>query len=233
MNIEDLHIAFKIELDKSSSFGDYTFAGNPSFLPGEIDYWLNKALMQTINTKFTGNNKLQQAFETSVKRTTDLERLIKTDSGINLITDSGSNKVMLTNFATEDVPDPTIVRMFYIQSVLVFGTKRVNVDLVNHEQAKRFLKTYNNNPWIPTPVATIHNNMLTIYVDTTTMVGPYTLDLTYVKEPLKFSYTNLSEFIELPDYVYNEIVSTAIALALDNIESKRVGTKLELNNIIE
>ena len=233
MNIEDLHIAFKIELDKSSSFGNYTFAGSPSLLPGEIDYWLNKALLQTVNTKFTGNNKLGQSFETSVKRTADLEKLIKTDTGVTPIADAGSNRLILTNFATDGVTTPSTIRMFYIQSVLKFGSKQVNVDLVNHEQAKRFLKTYNNNPWIPTPVATLHDNTLTVYIDTTTMTGTFTLDLTYVKEPTKFAYTNLVEFTELPEYMYNEIVSTAVALALDNIESKRTETKLELNNITE
>lgn len=231
MNINDLHLAFKVELDKNSS--GYTFAGNPAFLPGEIDYWLNKALMQTINTKFTGNNKLQQPFEASVKRMADLEKLIKTDTDITPIADTGSNRLILINFATTGVTEPSTTRMFYIQSLLKFGDKQVNVDLVNHEQAKRFLKTYNNNPWIPTPVATLHDDTLTVYIDTTSMTGTYKLDLTYVKEPTKFAYTNLTEFTELPEYMYNEIVSTAVALTLDNIESKRTETKLELNNITE
>ena len=231
MNINDLHLAFKVELDKNSSGS--AFAGNPAFLPGEIDYWLNKALMQTINTKFTGNNKLQQPYEASVKRTADLEKLIKTDVGIVPIADAGSNRLILINFATTGVTEPGTTRMFYIQSLLKFGDKQVNVDLVNHEQAKRFLKTYNNNPWIPTPVATLHDDTLTVYIDTTSMTGTYELDLTYVKEPTKFAYTNLTEFTELPEYMYNEIVSTAVALTLDNIESKRTETKLELNNITE
>ena len=231
MNINDLHLAFKVELDKNSS--GYAFAGNPAFLPGEIDYWLNKALLKTINTKFTGNNKLGQPFESSVKRTADLEKLIKTDVGIVPIADAGSNRLILINFATTGVTEPGTTRMFYIQSLLKFGDKQVNVDLVNHEQAKRFLKTYNNNPWIPTPVATLHDDTLTVYIDTTSMTGTYELDLTYVKEPTKFAYTNLTEFTELPEYMYNEIVSTAVALTLDNIESKRTETKLELNNITE
>ena len=231
MNINDLHLAFKVELDKNSS--GYAFAGNPAFLPGEIDYWLNKALLQTINTKFTGNNKLGQPFESSVKRTADLEKLIKTDVGIVPIADAGSNRLILINFATTGVTETGTTRMFYIQSLLKFGDKQVNVDLVNHEQAKRFLKTYNNNPWIPTPVATLHDDTLTVYIDTTSMTGTYELDLTYVKEPTKFAYTNLTEFTELPEYMYNEIVSTAVALTLDNIESKRTETKLELNNITE
>lgn len=231
MNINDLHLAFKVELDKNSS--GYSFAGNPALLPGEIDYWLNKALIQTINTKFTGNNKLQEPFESSVKRNADLEKLVKTDTGLTLLVNPNSNTLQLSDFSTNSVIVDGTVRMFYIQSVLVFGTKKANIDLITHEQSKKFLKTYNNNPWIPEPVATLHDDKLTIFIDNTTMTGTFTLELTYVKKPTKLSYTDTTEFTELPDYVYNEIVSTAVALTLDNIESKRIETKLQLNTLTE
>jgi len=124
--------------------------------------------------------------------------------------------------------------MFYVQSVLNFGTnKKSNIELVNHDQAKKFLKTYNNNPWIPVPVATMNDNQLIILIDTTTMTGTFTLDLTYIKYPEQLDYTVLTELTELPNYVYNEVVSTAVALALDNIESKRIETKVQLNTITE
>ena len=228
MNIGDLHIAFKVELDKNSS--GYAFAGNPAFLPEEIDYWLNKALIQTIVTKFTGNNSLQQPFESSVKRTADLEKLVITEKNLVLVFDPTSNTVTLSDFSNG--VDNTI-RMFYVQSTLCFGTKKAGVDLVNHDQAKRFLKTYNNNPWIATPVGTLGNDALTIFIDTVTMLSPFTLELTYVRQPNKLDYTNLTELTDAPTYVYNEVVGLAVTLALDNIESKRIETKLELNKITE
>lgn len=228
MNISDLHIAFKVELDKNSS--GYTFAGNPAFLPEEIDYWLNKSLIQTIITKFTGHNSLQQPFESSVKRNADLEKLVVTDKNLALVFDPTSNTVTLSDFSNG--PENTI-RMFYVQSILCFDNKKANVDLISHEQSKRFLKTYNNDPWIPTPVGTLSNDSLTIFIDTNLMLSPFTLDLTYVKQPSKLDYTDLTELTDLPDYMYNEIVGLAVTLALDNIESKRIENKLQLNAISE
>lgn len=228
MNISDLHIAFKIELDKNSS--GYAFAGNPAFLPEEIDYWLNKALIQTIVTKFTGHNSLQQPFEASVKRNADLEKLVITEKNLALVFDPTSNTVTLSDFSNGV---GNIIRMFYVQSVLCFDSKKANVDLISHEQSKKFLKTYNNDPWIPTPVGTLNNDALTIYIDTTTMLSPFTLELTYVKQPDKLDYTNLVQLTDLPEYVYNEVVGLAVVLALDNIESKRIESKVQLNTISE
>jgi hypothetical protein len=49
-------------------------------------------------------------------------------------------------------------RLFFVNAVLHFGNNQANVDLVDHKTADRFRKTYNNNPWIPTPKATIADN---------------------------------------------------------------------------
>jgi hypothetical protein len=66
MTREELHTAFKVEIDKNSK--SIAYGGCPAFLDEEIDYWLNQATLTVVNTKFTGNNTLQQAFEGSVKR---------------------------------------------------------------------------------------------------------------------------------------------------------------------
>ena len=70
-------------MDKNSQ--SIAFGGCPAFLPEEIDYWLNQGLYQEINTKFTGNNGSKIAFEGSIKRTHDLENLIRTDNNVAAI----------------------------------------------------------------------------------------------------------------------------------------------------
>lgn len=57
MNRDQLHIAFKIAMDKNSK--SVAFGGCPAFLPDEIDYWLNLAMFNVVSTKFTGHNTLQ------------------------------------------------------------------------------------------------------------------------------------------------------------------------------
>ena len=77
-----LHIAFKIEMDKNAA--NIAFGSYPSFLPEEIDYWLNQGMYQEVSNKFTGLNTLKQPFEKSVKRIHDLENLIVTHNNIRM-----------------------------------------------------------------------------------------------------------------------------------------------------
>lgn len=223
MTRDQLHNAFKIELDKNAtniSFGSY-----PAFLPEEIDYWLNQGMYQLVSNKFTGLNTLQESFEQSVKRVHDLERLIKTQTAITADKVDGTNKCI--------VKDAFKDKMFYVDIVFNFDNNSSIVDVVDHEIAKRFLKTYNNTPWIEIPVATIQDLDLIIYYDPISMnANKYSVDITYVKIPTKVENVtgNMDEF---PEYLQYEMVSRAVLLALENIESQRVQTKSQLNQISE
>lgn len=234
MTRDELHIAFKIEMDKNSQ--SVAYGGCPAFLPEEVDYWLNKGYYDVLTTKFSGQNATQTAFEGSVKRIADLERLVKTDTNISVTLTEGTNQLVLNDLLNRKQNNTG--RMFFIQAILHWVNEGVSkssvVSLIDHETSKRFVETYNNKPWIDIPVAVIENNQLIIYIDTTSMIGTYTLDITYVKHPT--SITNLpsdSGLTEVPEYVQNEVVNKAVQLALDNIESQRVQTKSQLNTLID
>ena len=223
MTRDQLHIAFKIALDKNSQ--SIAFGGCPAFLPEEIDYWLNQGMYQEVSNKFTGLNTLKQPFEKSVKRIHDLEKLVQTDQIVSLQKDSMYNRCSCDNYFKN--------KMFYVDCVFYFGGKQSNVILTDHITADKFKKTYNNLPYIETPVATIENDSLIIYFDPITMdADDYFADITYVKEPTKVEHLNGSES-EFPEYMWNEIVNRAVELALENIESRRVTTKQQLNQIDE
>jgi len=66
---------------------------------------------------------------------------------------------------------------------LIRRMPRATVKMIDHASANRFLETYNNKPWIDTPVATIEDNSLQVYVDSDSMKAPYTIDITYIKYP--------------------------------------------------
>lgn len=231
MTINEIHKAFKVQMDKNANA--IAFGGCPAFLPEEIDLFLNQAYIQVISNKFTGNNTLQQPFEQSVKRIADLQKLIKTDKDVVLnYTDSSSNVLTLPNFFVES---NTNKRMFYVDCVLHFGTSSANCMLIDHASTKRFLQTYDNLPWIQTPVAALEDNSLKIYFDPKSMTADdYSCDITYVKYPETIVYSNGSTNIdEVPDYVLYEVINRAVVIALENIEAQRSQTKLQINTLEE
>lgn len=225
MTREQLHIAFKIAMDKNSQ--SIAFGGCPAFLPEEIDYWLNQGLYQEINTKFTGNNPSKIAFEGSIKRTHDLENLIRTDYKVVATKEANTNRCYIANLFSDK-------RMFFVSAVLNFGDDKANVILINHNDSQKFKKTYNNNPWIENPVCVIEDNTLYVYYDDISMnADTYSVDITYVKYPTKIEDLPSAGMDEIPEYMQYEIVNRAVELALEDIESRRVQTKVQLNQLDE
>ena len=225
MTREQLHIAFKIAMDKNSQ--SIAFGGCPAFLPEEIDYWLNQGLYQEINTKFTGNNPSKIAFEGSIKRTHDLENLIRTDYKVVATKEANTNRCYIANLFSDK-------RMFFVSAVLNFGDDKANVILINHNDSQKFKKTYNNNPWIENPVCVIEDNTLYVYYDDISMnADTYSVDITYVKYPTKVEDLPSAGMDEIPEYMQYEVVNRAVELALEDIESRRVQTKVQLNQLDE
>lgn len=236
---EDLHIAFKVAMDKNSQ--STAFGGAPAFLDDEIDFWLDQALFQLISVKFTGHNDLEQPFEGSVKRIQDLEKLVKTDKGISATLDTGTNRITISNLLSNQAQGEG--RMFFVNAVVHWAqtdnndviprTPSATVIMVDHVTANRFLETHNNKPWIDNPVATIEDNTLQIYVDTSLTTSPYTVDITYVKYPTKIEDLGSEGLTEIPEYMRYELINIAVMLALENIESQRMRNKYEFNKLAE
>lgn len=235
MNIRDLHIAFKVELDKNAI--NIGASGSPSFLPEEIDYWLYSAYLSKIATKFTGNNPTGVPFEAGIKRVADLQGLVKTDKGLTLLSEANSNKLLFDNFKSSIVYGSQVQdkRMYFIQGTLYFGGgKSVPVSLISHEQSKKFAEAYNNRPWIPEPVATLENNRLTIFIDRDLFVAPFSLDLTYLAYPKRLNNDDITSGMdEIPEYMQYEVVKLAADMAIENIESPRSQTHHTFTQISE
>lgn len=71
MTISEMHTAFKLELDKTSSLE------LPAYEPEEIDFWLNNAIRKFVKTRYSGVNLKQESFEQSQKRIDDLRTLVR------------------------------------------------------------------------------------------------------------------------------------------------------------
>ena len=216
MTRSESHIAFKIETDKNAI--NIGMSGSPSFLPEEIDYWLYTALLSKIATKFTGNNTIQAPFEGAVKRVSDLEKLVKTDTNI-ATTQGDNNSCSIASFTNNGE------RMYYVSAVLHDNTgKDAVIKLISHVNADNFKQTYCNHPWIEHPVCVLEDDSLTVYYDSDLLTGPFTLDLTYVSKPAKINSSSNTVMDEIPEYMQYEVIKLAADMAIENIESPRVQT---------
>ena len=70
MTIEEMHIAFKLLVDKNDT------SSTQNFLPEEVDFYLNLAIVELSKTKYTGTNVKHEGFEQTEKRKNDLRNLI-------------------------------------------------------------------------------------------------------------------------------------------------------------
>lgn len=224
MTRDQLHIAFKIAIDKNSA--SVAFGGCPAFLDEEIDYWLNQGMYQEVSNKFTGLNTLKQPFEQSVKRIHDLEKLVQTDNLIEAVREGSTNRCVVNNLFKD--------KMFFVEGSFRFDSNTSNIILIDHNSSKQFKQTYDNLPYIQSPVGVIEEDDLFIYFDPMSMkANKYFVDITYVKYPTKIEDLPEEGMTEFPEYMQHEIVNRAVELALEDIESRRVQTKSQLNQIDE
>lgn len=127
----------------------------------------------------------------------------------------------------------------------------IPVRLVDHNTATKFFSTSYNMPWIKTPVCYIENQKIYFVYDP---LNPPTIesgssDVVYIKKPNTFvkdlttpnsgwvSYFDWGQGDPLPyqfecnDTVAEELISLAIAFALENVESQRLNSKLNMRGL--
>lgn len=133
--------------------------------------------------------------------------------------------------------------------------RSIPVKLVSHDMAERFIASSSNIPWIKTPVCYIEDNKIyTVYDSFKIPELDEDLEVTYIKKPNLFakdldsinnqydiSYFNcdiredysirrLFEF-ECNDTVAEELISLAVIFALENVESQRLNSKLNVRGL--
>lgn len=236
MTNKDSHIIFKVYLDKNAE--GVAYGGCPSFLEEEIDIFLNQAQLEILSNKITGNNALRVPLEGSISNLSEIEKLVVTDNDLSAV------HTTFNEFVLDDAHNNGD-RMTILSVLLKYGQFQTNCVLTSHELVKPFIQTYNNTPWVENPIATLENNKLLVYVDPVLMQQPmyapreeddtqyYRVDLTYVKKPTPFDYTQPNVELDFSEDVMYEIINRAVVLALENIESQRQQSKLQLNQISE
>lgn len=237
--------AIKLALDKYSASASAVIG--PAFLDEELCAFANQAMVETICTKFTGHNQLQQGFEQSVKRISDLEKLIVERTSI-LIRQAGTNR-----FNTTDSAQFTADDLLFLVSVRIKLTTKdvvtyLPAELIDRQTSSRFEQTPTNRPYIPIPkvITSVTSQALdgsvykglTVFLDPDTPVINSKIEIVteHVKLPKRLHKDDLATTAFaglLPEPVVYEIINKAALLALDNIESQRTEVKASLNNTQE
>lgn len=238
MKHPEIYINFLVEYDKLSAPNSY-----PSLTKKEVCIMLNKAYLALIAQKLTGNNPRAVQFESDNKAIEDIRPLITT-SIINRETDNPNANVYASNAILYEIPQESL---YYIQSSIklnykvdeigISETGRVEVKLVTHETAQKYMYTIHNKPWIESPVCYIENKNIVVLVDERHLGKDsnqpiWQMYLTYVKDPIRFSPDTIDkesdiEF-ELSDTVAQELINLAIVMSAETVESPRTTTKLNL-----
>lgn len=237
MTISEMHTHFKLELDKTSSLDEI-----PSFLPEEIDLWLNKGIMKFIKTRYSGINFKKESFEETQKRIDDLRTLVTeaTISGGNLTT--GTDK---PNSFVADLSSLSDTYMFTLGEEVTISYNDIRTPTVDSTKRQGIKEaTVNNyrslidNPYSEhnlhyeeaQPLRLFQGNNVELITDGDYDVTEY--HIRYIKEPSEVDYDTPTN-CDLPDHTHDEIVKIAVNMALENIEQPRYQTHANEVNTME
>lgn len=216
MTYKDIHKKYMIEYDKENVTSSY-----PSLTTYEIATILDKAYLALIAQKLTGNQQ-RVPFEGDIKAIEDVRNLI------------ASKKISKSN-TTLPIDNAVIYKLsdilYFLTALVLIDGKLVTTNLVNHEIAKNFMHTATNRPWIKNSVCYIEGDNLIVLYDDYSHKNVGDLQLTYIKQPDKFvDHINGKTFDDtqfaLNDTVVEELISLAIIMSLETVESPRLQTKL-------
>lgn len=216
MTYKDIHKKYMIEYDKENVTSSY-----PSLTTYEIATILDKAYLALIAQKLTGNQQ-RVPFEGDIKAIEDVRNLIM------------SKKISKSN-TTLPIDNAVIYKLsdilYFLTALVLIDGKLVTTNLVNHEIAKNFMHTATNRPWIKNSVCYIEGDNLIVLYDDYSHKNVGDLQLTYIKQPDKFvdhiiGKTFDDTQFELNDTMVEELISLAIIMSLETVESPRLQTKL-------
>lgn len=216
MTYKDIHKKYMIEYDKENVTSSY-----PSLTTYEIATILDKAYLALIAQKLTGNQQ-RVPFEGDIKAIEDVRNLI------------ASKKISKSN-TTLPIDNAVIYKLsdilYFLTALVLIDGKLVTTNLVNHEIAKNFMHTATNRPWIKNSVCYIEGDSLIVLYDDYSHKNVGDLQLTYIKQPDKFVDHIIGKTFDdtqfaLNDTMVEELISLAIIMSLETVESPRLQTKL-------
>jgi hypothetical protein len=225
MTVQEFHINFNIELDKTLDFE------LPYMSVEQIDYWLNKAQDRFVKSRAFGNNLFKTSFEESQKRIEDLRTILKQSSPI-------TPTLIGTTYSTL-LPIDYLFGFRHQCYTLIPGCNtpilaagiQVTQDELNILSRDPFWESIPYDPlYYYLGSAIVYEGVIGFSIQSTI--------LTYIRKYNRIQYG--SQYInpvsdiqcELAIHTHQEILDIAISLVLENIESPRYQTNInELTKI--
>ncbi len=230
MTIDQMHTEFKLLLDKGDSFDA------PSFLDEEIDSFINIAQHKFVNERSYGGLTRGVTLEQDQKRRDDLRNLIvqkvRSVQGTTVENKEFGNFVTLPTAANGDTED--FYRHAINEEAIVTHqeeeAKRVKVTPITHDRYNKIIDDPFNKPDKYTVYRLDYDeDRFELIHHEDTVVNEYILR--YIKEPVLVSLEDEVSSI-LSEHTHREIVSSAVVIALENVEQGRYQTsKIELNEL--
>tara|TARA_R110002012_G_scaffold261340_2_gene443232 strand:+ start:14279 stop:14974 length:696 start_codon:yes stop_codon:yes gene_type:complete len=219
MTVAEMHIQFKVGLDKTDSLN------YPNFEPEEIDLWLNRAQNRFVKTRYSHDIK-QETFEETQKRTDDLREVVVETTifpsavqtpvkpnGTLFDLPIGNNDLPIYWFAINEE-----CGIQYLNCTNGMVTERKNVKPIQHDDYNKIQTDPFNKPNKGKIVRLMHGDTVELISDGTFVIGSYILR--YIKQPETISLANNND-CELAFHTHEEIVDSAVTMALENIASPR------------
>ena len=237
MTIEQFHREFKIFLDKVDS------SAYAEFKPWEIDTILNESQDRIIKQRYGGNNIYRSGFEQSQKRTDDLKNITLTKfCKVTPVTDfnfygysiyqAGLSQLFNDLSALEEYSGEY---QFYIRSrariIKDSCEEWRQVNLVKQDDLETIFIDPFNRPSEEYPVIYFEDNSIFILCGEGETSG---FQVTFIKRPTQLNlgtYSGDKTECELSEHLHREIVQQAVTIALENIESRRTQSQVQVNEM--
>lgn len=239
MTYEEITQKFLIQYDKEPVTSSY-----PSLTSTEIAHILDKSYLNIIAQKLTGRNTDRISFEGDLKAIEDIRPLITTS---DVTEDKDPSIFRVANELIFNTPSDML---YYLQCSMYMANniksvyddyekeeqRLVPTQVIRHTDAQNFEVSPYNTPWIKNPAVYLEEDKIHVLYDMYAYKLPEQnkLSITYIKKPILFvdSLGNLNNTIfELSDTVAEEIINQSLITALDMIESQRLQSKLNVNQI--
>jgi len=233
MTVLEMHEAIRLQLDKTNNFAA------PDFLDEELDYWLNEAQLELIKQKMFGNNYRKEDFDMGTKRADDLSILMRYSNELTYNVANGSPyfrphayhpNVAVVNIVEDTMPE----YLFYIGADFLVTdpnapnptVKPMETTVIEQKHIGKLVETPYNKPFLKNGYVYLKEGEVNVIYDPYST--PISIYVSYLRKPatLTSGIPGIGELgtSELPEQVHPEIVSLAVKLLLENIESPRQQT---------
>ena len=224
MTLAEIHRNWNIELDKSN-----LTTSNPSFLPEEIDYFVNTEILRFIKTRYSGLNIHKDGFQQSQKRSDDLRTVVKSVDIlqnvflVSLGDDNKTTKYIISYPADYFIGLGETVYISAVGSTEIKRTDVLECTIENLDsRLSNSLSPYRYHNGSATPLRVYSDGKIILYTDENYSIKKYTI--IYIAAPTKLDWYagNINvQLTMMPEHTWDEIIVNAVKSALLNISDDR------------